>query len=76
MGAHMGLVKGQAASHNKTLAKSANPPINQLKLNEQYGHLPLYFEANEGQTDPQVRFVSRGRGYSMFITPREAVISL
>src|SRR5690348_2408331 len=48
----------------------------QLKWSESYGCLPLYFEANRGQTDPQVRFFSRGSGYSLFITPREAVLTL
>ena len=26
--------------------------------------LPLSFEANQGQTDPQVNFLSRGSGYT------------
>jgi hypothetical protein len=33
-----------------------------------YGKLPLSFEANQGQTDPQVKFLSRGKGYSLFLT--------
>ncbi len=37
--------------------------------------LPLAFEPNHGQFDPQVRFVSRGRGYTLFLTDTEAVIS-
>lgn len=35
-------------------------PTNQLRVSEDYGKLPLYFEANRGQTDPRVKFVSRG----------------
>jgi hypothetical protein len=38
--------------------------------------LPLSFEANHGQTDRQVDFIARGRGYTMFLTPREAVLTL
>lgn len=38
--------------------------------------LPLIFEANEGQTDPQVKFVSRGRGYTLFLTADEMVLGL
>ncbi|GIK38103.1 MAG: hypothetical protein BroJett011_19360 [Chloroflexota bacterium] len=34
-----------------------------------YSSLPLYFEANQGQTDRQVKFISRGVGYTMFLTP-------
>jgi hypothetical protein len=41
-----------------------------------YGNLPLSFEANHGQTDGRVTFVSRGRGYTMFLTPTEAVFVL
>jgi hypothetical protein len=37
---------------------------------------PLYFEANQGQTDSRVRFLSRGSGYSLFLTPGEVVLSL
>ena len=41
-----------------------------------YGKLPLSFEANVGQTDEQVKFLSRGRGYALFLTSNEAVIAL
>ena len=43
---------------------------------ETYGQLPLSFEANQGQTDDQVKFLSRGSGYSLFLTPAEAVLAL
>ncbi len=38
--------------------------------------LPLRFEENLGQTDPSVRFLARGPGYSVFLTGREAVLAL
>ncbi|HST12682.1 MAG TPA: SBBP repeat-containing protein [Terriglobales bacterium] len=41
-----------------------------------YGHLPLMFEPNQGQTDPRVRFIARGGGYGLFLTEQEAVLSL
>src|SRR5271170_3760868 len=41
-----------------------------------YGKLPLSFEANQGQSDPQVRFLSRGVGYSLFLTDKAAVLAL
>ena len=41
-----------------------------------YGKLPLIFEANRGQTDARVKFLSRGRGYTLFLTDSEAVLSL
>jgi beta-propeller repeat-containing protein len=48
----------------------------QNRLAAAYGRLPLAFEANQGQTDRQVRFLSRGPGYTLFLTPTEAVLSL
>ena len=39
-----------------------------------FAQLPLIFEPNIGQTDPRVRFLSRGLGYSLFLTPKEAVM--
>lgn len=45
-------------------------------VQEVYGKLPLYFEANRGQTDTQVNFLSRGNGYTLFLTPTGAVLAL
>ncbi len=41
-----------------------------------YGHLPLSFEESRGQTDSRVKFLARGGGYSLFLTPTEAVLKL
>jgi hypothetical protein len=38
--------------------------------------LPLLFEPNLGQTDPQVKFLARGGGYGLFLTADEAVLEL
>jgi len=46
------------------------------RLVASYGKLPLSFEVNQGQTDAQVKFVSRGRGYTLFLTGDEAVLEL
>ena len=46
------------------------------KVQSNYGKLPLSFEANQGQTDSKVKFLVRGRGYALFLTPTEAVLSL
>src|SRR5262245_35282674 len=40
------------------------------------GALPLRFEANRGQTDSRVRFLSRGQGYTLFLTATDAIIAL
>jgi len=55
--------RGQSASNRPAVAAD-------------YGRLPLSFEPNQGQTDPQVRFTSRGKGYSLFLTDTEAVLTL
>ncbi len=41
-----------------------------------YGKIPLTFEANRGQTDARVQFLSRGAGYSLFLTPGKVVLNL
>ncbi|HUD63871.1 MAG TPA: hypothetical protein VMQ17_04825 [Candidatus Sulfotelmatobacter sp.] len=41
-----------------------------------YGHLALSFEANQGQTDQRIKFLSHGSGYSLFLTGDEAVLAL
>jgi hypothetical protein len=41
-----------------------------------YGNLPLSFESNQGQTDSQVKFLSRGSGYTLFLTGAETVLRL
>ncbi len=47
-----------------------------LAPDQAYGDLPLRFERNDGQTDARVKFVSRGDGYTLFLTPAEAVLAL
>ncbi|MGA2074553.1 MAG: hypothetical protein ABSH52_13715, partial [Terriglobia bacterium] len=41
-----------------------------------YGKLPLSFEANQGQADASVKFLSHGRGYGLFLTGDEAVLEV
>src|SRR5271169_5899407 len=52
------------------------PPVDAARVNENYGKLPLSFEANRGQTSPKVKFLSRGHGYGLFLTSSEAVLAL
>ena len=46
------------------------------RIAERFGSLPLSFEANEGQVDRTVKFLSRGAGYDLFLTGDEAVLLL
>ena len=65
------LVAGQ------TLA-SASAPLHTTGQGERIAlaRLPLHFEANCGQTDASVKFLTRGRGCSLFLAPDEVVLSL
>jgi hypothetical protein len=40
------------------------------------GKLPLSFEINKGQVGGPAKFLSRGRGYSFFVTQTDAVLQL
>jgi hypothetical protein len=41
-----------------------------------FGQLPLSFEENRGQSDSRVKYLARGKGYTLFLTPDEAVLAL
>ncbi len=55
-----------------SLAQSTAKP----HLQPNFGKVPLSFEANRGQVDARVQFLSRGPGYALFLTPGEAVLEL
>ena len=57
------------------IAAGASTPPKQVWTSA-YGKLPMAFEANQGQTDPQVRYLSHGNGYELFLTTDEAVLTL
>ena len=61
---------------NKPYSESKTPKGNKPQLVEAYRKLPLSFEANHGQTDSRVNFLSRGSGYTLFLSPTEAVLAL
>jgi hypothetical protein len=66
---------GSATTAKSTVSQAAKP-AQRMRLAEDYGKLPLSFEANQGQVDTRVKFLSRGRGYSLFLTEDEAVLKL
>jgi len=55
---------------------AATPAPSDAAVQSAYGHLPLSFEANQGQVESHVQFLTRGRGHTLFLTPSEAVLSL
>jgi len=68
------LLCGQApprASDSTAAAEAAKASVGQ-----NYGKLPMSFEENRGQTDRQVKYLSQGQGYSLFLTSSGVVMSL
>jgi hypothetical protein len=60
----------------RTAVSSKKSPQNAIQIASVYGQLPLSFEPNQGQTDPQVKFLARGGGYGLYLTGSEAVLAL
>ena len=65
---------GSATPLNSTTSPAS--PTQKMRLAENFGKLPLSFEVNRGQADAQVKFLAHGPGYTLFLTPDEAVLSL
>ncbi|MCI0348835.1 MAG: hypothetical protein L0Z53_05360, partial [Acidobacteriales bacterium] len=59
-------VKGSAGTISARTQRSVNS----------YEGLPLIFEPNRGQAGEQVKFLSRGTGYTAFFAETESVFSL
>jgi hypothetical protein len=59
-------------AYNRSAA--ASKPQGQVRAS--MDNLPLAFEANQGQTDPTVKYLARGSGYTVFLTENEAVFEL
>lgn len=60
----------------RTVKQTVAQPAATARLAAAYEKLPLRFEPNRGQTDLQVKFLSRGSGYALFLTPGGAVLEL
>ncbi|HLJ95307.1 MAG TPA: SBBP repeat-containing protein [Gemmataceae bacterium] len=69
-GAGPRLVPGMPANSDRRANAAPTPWLQSI------GRIPLSFEANQGQTDPQVRYLARGPGYTVFLTATEAVLAL
>src|SRR5208337_4263915 len=55
---------------------AAGVPSSRSELKPVALSLPMFFEPNQGQTAPQVKFMARGAGYGLFLTADEAVLKL
>jgi len=67
------VVKNQGS---KTALPNSTDNSSVDKAKQSLAKLPMSFELNKGQTDPQVKFMARGSGYSAFLTEDGAVLSL
>ena len=68
--AHSGVTKAGSAAEPGDAAAA----LVRAHAAEAYGKLPLSFERNQGQSDPRVKFLARGAGYSVFLTSNDATI--
>src|SRR5215471_3748856 len=63
-----------------TVASAVNSQLASMESQSRaaaiFGNLPLSFEPNRGQTDPEVKFLSRSSRYNLFLTASEAVFTL
>jgi len=66
------------ALHRASLSGIPSPlsPTSDKSRQISFSSLPVAFEPNLGQTDPQVKYLARGNGYNLFLTSNEAVLSL
>jgi hypothetical protein len=55
---------------------AATKALNENRLIESYGKLPLSFEPNQGQAGAAVKFLSKGHGYTLLLTGNEAILAL
>src|SRR5439155_25230244 len=61
-------VISSAERHATPGAATNREEVVRVRLSETYGKLPLRFEANRGQTDPEVRFLARSGRHAVFLT--------
>jgi hypothetical protein len=70
---HISQSTNSLAGRRSTLLEP--PEESRAKIAAGYGKLPLSFEANQGQADAHVQFISRGSGYTLYLTSAEAVLT-
>jgi Beta-propeller repeat len=75
---------GHLRTHAKATSLAATPTTQapalsiqqRARFHAQLEALPLAFEANQGQLDPQVKYMARGDGYTVFLTPKDTVFAV
>ena len=60
----------------RTTSPKQSHPMTKARAWKSYAVLPMSFEVNQGQADPSVQFLARGRGYTILLKPGEATLAL
>src|SRR5689334_14433339 len=60
-------VRTHSLPNNGDIATASRHDV--AKVKESYSKIPLSFAANHGQAEKNVKFTSRGSGYSLALTP-------
>ena len=66
-------------ANGNAVRSSASVPVSDAAsaaVAAHYDRLPLAFELNRSQSNPQVQFLARGIGYTFFLTHEESVLAL
>lgn len=70
-------IKQRPTVHQALSSKSKSRPMSGTTMSVTTStSLPMFFEPNQGQTAPPVKFLARGAGYGLFLTSDEAVLQL
>ena len=81
-----GVVASRQMAHKKTDVKTPSTQVSSLTTRpktekgaaivHQFAKTPMAFEANQGQANADAKFLARGAGYEIFLTPRESMFVL
>ena len=67
--------KAANSDASRTVSRAAEA-TSRARMSQTIGQVPLSFEANHGQADAGVKFLSRSGGQTLFLTATEAVFAL
>jgi hypothetical protein len=75
-GSPIGASTTAAKPANSATVAAENKAAAEQKAKAAFASMPLYFEVNQGQTDPSVRYLSHVGRYSMYLTDDATVLSM
>ncbi|HLK33417.1 MAG TPA: SBBP repeat-containing protein, partial [Terriglobales bacterium] len=72
----VGLVAGASTAQQTRAARRNRTSAARGEVLKSYAKLPLSFEPNLGQSNPEVKFLAHGNGYSLLLTGNRALLLL